>query len=158
MQEINPVNVLLHDIKATKGHNGHSTPLPQIEDEAEKSRGASPGWRDYFKWERLTMPSGRTIEKGLVLTPTMGLSIILALSGIFGTMYYRMSDTIKTQSETVAKQNELLIRLDQRFIDKATHDDQRFQKIESGFESVYAWQQVTNKEMAKLQIGQVGRR
>lgn len=104
----------------------------------------------YFQWETLTV-AGRVIDKGLVLTPTMGLTIVLALGGIFGTMWWRMSDTIHDQSKTIATQNELLIRLDQRLLDKGTSDDQRFQKLEHKFESVEAWQGVTNREIVKLQ-------
>lgn len=96
--------------------------------------------------------AGRVIEKGLVLTPTMGLTIVLALGTIFGTFYWRMSDTINEQGKTINTQNELLIRLDQRLLDKGTHDDQRFQKLEHSFDSVEAWQGVTNKDIATIKV------
>lgn len=96
--------------------------------------------------------AGRVIEKGLVLTPTMGLTIVLALGTIFGTFYWRMSDTINEQGKTINTQNELLIRLDQRLLDKGMHDDQRFQKLEHSFDSVEAWQGVTNKDIATIKV------
>lgn len=98
--------------------------------------------------------AGRVINKGIVLTPTMALTLFLAMAGVMGTMYYRMTDTIAVQGQTISAQNELLIRLDQRLMDKNEHDNQRFQKLENKFDSVDAWQQVTNKDIAQIKARQ----
>lgn len=111
-------------------------------------------------WERITRlfpqpevleVAGRVINKGIVLTPTMALTLFLALAGVMGTMYWRMSDTIGEQGKTINSQNELLIRLDQRLIEKDKQDQRDDEKMEKRLQNIDAVQIVLGRDLIKLQ-------
>lgn len=55
--------------------------------------------------------AGRVIEKGLVVTPTMGLTIVLAIAGIAGGMYWRMNDRIEAKDQAYQEQRDMLIEI-----------------------------------------------
>lgn len=94
--------------------------------------------------------AGRAV-KGFVV-PHWAAGVLLAsILATGGFMYRSMSGQIADQGKVIDKQNELLIRLDQRLLDKGSHDSDRFEKLERKFESVEAWQGVTNKEIVRLQ-------
>jgi hypothetical protein len=65
-------------------------------------------------------------------------------------LYWTMSARIDAKDNAYQEQRDLLIRMDQRLMDKEKHDNERFQKLENRFESVEAWQQVTNKDLAQI--------
>lgn len=143
------VNVHTHAINARKRTNG-SEPLGPADDDSPED---SPFWeriKKLFPSPEVLNVAGRVIEKGLVLTPAMGLTIFLAFGSVVGAMYLRMDGAMKSQSETINKQNELLIRLDQRFIDKERHDLEYRQEVKDTLAEHMAWQQVTNKDLARL--------
>lgn len=107
-----------------------------------------PFWKRYFKWENLTV-AGREV-KGLVITPTMGLTLFLAIAGVVGAMHYRTADAIHAQTQEARELRDMVIRMDQRLMDKNTHDGEKFEQLDRRFNSTEAWQQVTNKELVLL--------
>jgi hypothetical protein len=117
--------------------------------------------RNLFKWEHNLTVAGRTIEKGWVIPQSLGLLLIATMLSCTGVLYWRIIDkqadqdrvaveARERQDKEIQKANELLIRLDQRLQDKDRHDQQKFQELEDEFDSVHAWQQVTNKDLARL--------
>ena len=159
------VNVELRAQRARERTNG-SGKLPRPVHSAEAVVD-----QDVTLWERIRrsiptpedlLVAGRAV-RGIVVTPTMGLTIVLALGTVIGTMYWRTSDRIDRQNtalqERIDRQNtsvqethDLLIRLGQRLIDKNERDNERFQNFDTRFGSVEAWQQVTNRDLATLGI------
>lgn len=107
-------------------------------------------WQRLFKWEKNLIVAGKTIEKGLVLTPTMGLTIILALASIGGTMYYRMSDQIKAKDEAYQQQRDMLIEIKTELKIQKEHELEYRQEQRQINGETQAWQQVTNKDIAQL--------
>lgn len=99
------VNVHTRALRAAERTNGDSGRLPEVFDSPEPK-----WWQRYFKWETLTV-AGRTIEKGLVLTPTMGLTVVLAIAAMMGTMYWRMSDRIEAKDSAYQQQRDMLIEI-----------------------------------------------
>lgn len=93
--------------------------------------------------------AGRQV-KGWIVPQPLGIALILVILGSIGSLYWRMNDRIGQANDTIAKQNELLIRLDQRLLDKSDRDKEFRAEIYSKFESVMAWQEVTNKTLAKM--------
>ncbi len=92
-------------------------------------------------WENLVV-AGREI-KGFVIPQWAAGVLLAAIVSAFAFMY------MQNQA-----QRELLIRLDQRLSDKKENDDAQFMKLDNRFNSVDAWQQVTNKELLKIQLTQ----
>lgn len=90
-------------------------------------------------WENFTMSDGREL-KGFVIPPWVAAVMLTAFISAVGFLY--------SQNQT---QRELLIRVDQRLEDKTLHDNQEFLKMNGRFDSVEAWQSVTNKEIVRLQ-------
>lgn len=93
--------------------------------------------------------AGREV-KGLVITPTMGLTIFLALGTVIGGMYWRMNDVIQTDRQEARELRDMIIRMDQRLLDKNTTDGEKFEQLDRRFNSTEAWQQVTNKDLVLL--------
>lgn len=113
-------------------------------------------WHKYFKWEENLTVAGKTIEKGWVVPQPLGIALLLVILGGVGGLYWRIIDkqaeTDKAATTRYLEQREMLIRLDQRLIDKDTHDREKIQELRDALGSVEAWQQVTNKEIVKLQL------
>jgi hypothetical protein len=90
-----------------------------------------------------------------VVPQPLGIALLLVILGGVGSLYWRIADkqveADKAATTRYIEQREMMIRLDQRLIDKNIHDGQRFEQLDNRFNSVEAWQQVTNKEIVKLQ-------
>lgn len=71
--------------------------------------------------------AGRTIEKGWVVPQPLGIALILVMISGTAFLYWRIIDKQdamdKVYSAEMAKQHELLVRLDQRLIDKQAQDE-----------------------------------
>lgn len=113
-----------------------------------------PWWRKHFQWERNLTVAGRIIEKGWVVSQGMGIALIVVMLGGVGGLYWRIIDKQAEAGKETQSVRELLIRLDQRLIDKNEHDSQRFQQIEQRItdtqEHQAAVETVTNKEISQL--------
>lgn len=97
--------------------------------------------------------AGREV-KGWVVPQQLGIAlIVLIISGAVG-MYWRMDSKIEAATkaaEVTAKENhDLLIRLDQRLIDKSDHDEESDERLEKRFQNVEAVQIVLGRDIAKL--------
>jgi hypothetical protein len=107
----------------------------------------------WFKWERITL-AGKVIEKGWVVPQPLGIALLLVLLGGVGSLYWRLTDKATEQSAQTQAVREMLIRLDQRLIDKNDHDNQRFQQLEQQIEGSKSHQaaieSLFNKEIAQL--------
>lgn len=109
-------------------------------------------WERNFKWEKNLTVGNRTIEKGWVIPQQLGVAlIVLIITGVVG-MYWVMDARIDAKDNAYQEQRDMLIEIKTELKIKKEHDDQRFRKMETEFESVHAWQQVTNREMAKIQL------
>jgi hypothetical protein len=98
----------------------------------------------------LSLGGGVGLDKGWVIPQQLGIALIILILGGVGTLYWTMSARIDAKDNAYQEQRDLLIRMDQRLMDKEKHDNERFQKLENRFESVEAWQQVTNKDLAQI--------
>lgn len=96
-------------------------------------------WHKYFKWETLTV-AGRVIEKGLVVTPTMGLTIVLAIAGIAGGVYWRMNDRIEAKDQAYQEQRDMLIEIKTEL------------KIQKEHEVEFKRKQIEDNELQDLKI------
>ena len=80
----------------------------------------------WFHWEPLTV-AGRVIEKGWVVPQPLGIALLVVILGGVGSLYWRIVDKQNAQDVTVnsklQEQRDLLIRLDQRLMDKQSVDD-----------------------------------
>lgn len=83
--------------------NGHAEAPP---DPPETS-----WWSKNFKWESLTMPSGRTIEKGFVVSPQIAGIFLVAFLGMVGWAY--KSSTADSR-ETLIAITEMKTMLNER--------------------------------------------
>lgn len=113
-------------------------------------------WNRHFKWEKNLTVAGRVIEKGWVVPQPLGIALLLVILGGVGALYWRIIDkqaeTDKAATARYMEQREMLIRLDQRLIDKDTHDREKQQEVQQQLGSIEAWQQVTNKEIVALKV------
>lgn len=146
-----------HDVHSrtldARRRNGHASRLSEVRHIAQPQSNVT-------LWERLKLSftseildvAGRVV-KGFVVPHWAAGVLLAAILAAGGAMYRSMSGQIADQGKVINSQNELLIRLDQRLIDKGTNDRDRFEKLERKFDSVEAWQGVTNKEIVKLQSG-----
>lgn len=86
--------------------------------------------------------AGRTINKGWVLPQPLGIALILTIISGVGAIYWRTTDRIDKQSEVftevfskeMREQRDLMIRLDQRLIDKTVHDAEEQRKVKEATE------------------------
>jgi len=71
--------------------------------------------------------AGRTIEKGWVVPQPLGIALLVVILGGVGSLYWRIIDKQNAQDVMVnsklQEQRDLLIRLDQRLMDKQSVDD-----------------------------------
>lgn len=119
-----------------------------------------PWWKRYFKWETLTV-AGRTIEKGWVVPQALGVALIIFILGTAmttlgaaGALYWRVTDAVELQSGETRNLRELVIRLDERMIQKDNNDKERNNDLREELESIKSHQaaieSVMNKEIAQL--------
>lgn len=122
---------------------------------------AAPWWSldRWINWENLTV-AGREV-KGFVVKPfvagliTTVAGVLLAASiTITFAVYSGMSNRIQQQNEAhsraLQEQRDLLIRLDQRLIDKSDRDQEYRRETKDKFDSIDAWQGVTNKNIEQI--------
>src|SRR2546421_3574961 len=102
-------------------------------------------FRRWFSTEVIAL-AGKEVRAWMLPQP-LGIALIIVLLGGVGSIYWRMNDRITAQEGQISKQNELLIRLDQRLQDKGDRDKEFREETNGHFESVAAWQQVTNKNL-----------
>lgn len=98
--------------------------------------------------EELTV-AGRAV-KGLVVTPTMGLTIILAIATMMGGLYWRMSDQIEAKDTAYQQQRDMLIEIKTELKLSKEHEAEARQRLEQQIGDLAAWQQVTNKDLARV--------
>jgi hypothetical protein len=80
-----------------------------------------------FKWENLTV-AGRDV-KGIVVTPAMGLTIVLALGGLLGAGYRSLQGDIAEQRREARESRDLMIEVRTQLKMKDSYDQQEFQKL-----------------------------
>lgn len=109
MQPITEFNVLSHEIRATKGHNGQAVALQEVKHEPrtlwERMVALLPSP------EEITVAGGKIVQKGIVLTPTMALTLLVAICAALGTVYWRMSDRIDAKDAAYQAQRDMLIEM-----------------------------------------------
>lgn len=104
-----------------RGSNGSHVVVDEILQPPSTSRWTR--FRDrYFKWENLAV-AGRTIEKGWVIPQGLGIALIVLMLGGISGLYWRMSEKVVEQNGKLQDQRELLIRMDQRLMDKQSTDE-----------------------------------
>lgn len=148
---IDNVNVRTHAQRAAErvGTNGrlqHVVHAPQpsyVEALLDKLR-------NQFSPEVLDV-AGRAV-KGFVVPHWAAGVLLAAILASGGFMYRSMSGQIEAQSKTIADQTALLIRLDQRLIDKDVHDGERVEEFQKKFQNVDAVQIVMNRDIQTLKI------
>lgn len=90
--------------------------------------------------------AGREV-KGWVVPQPLGVALIVTVLGVGGYMY-------KSNAADVREQRDLLIRLDQRLIDKNAHDQERYQRMEQRIDDTQGHQRavetVMNSKLADL--------
>lgn len=117
--------------------NGHSTAktLPKI----VQADNWFTRFKSRFQWESLVV-AGREV-KGFVV-PGWAAGVILAsMIGAFGFMY--------NQNQT---QKEMLIRLDERLIERNDRDRERKEELEKRLQNIDAVQIVLRRDLAKLEV------
>lgn len=60
-------------------------------------------FESFFPWE-IFMVAGREV-KGIVLTPVMALTLFLAMFGVTGTVYWRLSDKLQETHDLLIQKN-----------------------------------------------------
>lgn len=80
-------------------------------------------WKRWFEWEHNLIVAGRTIEKGWVVPQGLGIALIILMLGGVSGLYWRMSEKVIEQNSKLQDQRELLIRMDQRLMDKQSTDE-----------------------------------
>lgn len=127
-QQVNVHDRALRAAARTMGVSG--TLQPQMQ--RGEPEPLQPWWKQYFRWENLTV-AGRNIEKGWVVPQPLGIALLLVILGGVGSLYWRITDkqieADKTATARYMEQREMMIRLDQRFIDKDIHDNQERKQI-----------------------------
>lgn len=129
--------------------------------DAESSLPAGePWWKKYFRWETLTV-AGRTIEKGWVVPQALGVALIvfilgasLTTLGSAGALYWRVTEAVEQQSSETRDLREIVIRLDERMIQKDNSDKERFNDMKEELEGAKSHQaaieSVMNRQFAEL--------
>lgn len=97
--------------------------------------------------------AGRTIEKGWVLPQPLGIALLLLIITSVGAMYWRMDSKIESHNTAKSKleqdNHDLLIRLDQRLIDKEKHDAEKKEELEKRLQNIDATQIVLARDIIK---------
>lgn len=107
-------------------------------------------WKQYFKWEKNLTVAGRTIEKGWVVPQPLGIAlIVLILSGVAG-LYWTMSARIEAKDNAYQEQRDMLIEIKTELKIQKEHELEYRDEVKDKLGDLEAWQQVTNKDLAKL--------
>lgn len=99
--------------------------------------------------------AGREIKNGWVIPQPLGIALIIFILGGTGGLYWRMSDNIALQNKALSDQKEMIIRLDQRLIDKNDRDQEFRQEIKNdlnmALQNEDAVNKVNEKRLARLE-------
>ena len=100
--------------------------------------------------EEITVAAGKVVQKGIVLTPTMCLALVLAIAGMVGGMYWRMDGRIEAKDQAYQEQRDMLIEIKTELKIAKEHEIEARQRLERQIGDLAAWQQVTNKDLARI--------
>ena len=103
-----------------------------------------------FKREDLTV-AGREIKNGWVIPQPLGIALIIFILGGVGGLYYRMSDNIAIQNKALTDQREMLIRLDQRLLDKDERDRENKEELSKRLQNIDALNIAQGRDLARLE-------
>jgi len=104
--------------------------------------------RSLFKWEDLIV-AGREV-KGIVLTPTMTLTLVLAIASGCGVVYWRMSDRMDAYQKSNDSNHDLLIRLDQRLLDQKEQQKKDDEELSKRLQNIDALNIAQGRDIATL--------
>lgn len=118
-------------------------------------------WDRFFKWERHITVANKVIEKGLVITPQMGLGIVLAFLTALGGMYWRTTDKIDSAKESQTKEMQAIrdmmietkTRLDERSNYQKEAESKRERDQEAARQLDQVWRETMSQRMSKLEVG-----
>lgn len=149
MQNANEINVdvsVRADRAKQRNRNGHRLEVAAVSPEPDAPL-PTKSWRDFFRWENLTV-DGREV-KGFVVSPQIAGIFLVAFLGMLGWAYKSTTADSRETLKAITRMETLL--------EERTRTFERGQdKMEERFGSVEAWQQVTNKEIVKLQLQRQG--
>jgi hypothetical protein len=136
---------VLHGEKWAATQNGHGSEvaLPQLLPSSLWSK-----VRSLFKWEDLIV-AGREV-KGIVLTPTMTLTLVLAIASGCGMVYWRMSDRMDAYQKSNDSNHDLLIRLDQRLLDQKEQQKKEDEDLAKRLQNIDALNIAQGRDIATL--------
>jgi hypothetical protein len=113
-----------------------------------------PWWERLFTWEKLSV-AGKEV-KGLVVTPTMGLTIFLALGTVIGGMYYRTTGAIEQQSQEMRDIRDMTIemktRLDERTSAQKEAESERKREQRAEQDEARIWRETMGRRMDKVEL------
>lgn len=109
-----------------------------------------PWWTQLFKWENNLIVSGRTIEKGWVIPQPLGIALILLILSGVGTIYWRLDSRIDAKDQAYQEQRDMLIEIKTELKLSKEHEAEARQRLEHQLGDLAAWQQVTNKDLARI--------
>lgn len=114
-----------------------------------------PWWRKLFTWENLVV-AGREV-KGLVITPTMGLTLFLAIAGTVGAMHYRTADALTVQSQEMRQIRDMTIEMKARLDERTNHQKEAESKREreqrDSEEIAKVWRETMTHRMNRIDGG-----
>lgn len=114
-----------------------------------------PWYKRLLEPENLIV-AGREV-KGIVVTPAMGLTLILALGGLLGAGYKSLASDISEQRKEARESRDLMIEVKTRLEMKDNYDKQEFQKvhdrIQGALDHQAAIESLVNKQFAELKKG-----
>lgn len=93
--------------------------------------------------------AGREV-KGFVVSPTIAAVLLGAMISAVGVVYWRMSDRVAEQNRQLQSQNELLIRLDQRLLDKNERDKEKKEELEKRLQNIDAFQIALTRDFERI--------
>ena len=95
--------------------------------------------------------AGREIKNGWVIPQPLGIALIIFILGGVGGLYYRMSDNIAIQNKALTDQREMLIRLDQRLLDKDERDRENKEELSKRLQNIDALNIAQGRDLARLE-------
>lgn len=130
-------------------HNGNGSSAARTLQEALHLPKES-WWAKNFKWEKDLTVAGRTVEKGWVIPQQLGIAlIILILSGLAG-LYWTMDSRIDAKDAAYQQQRDMLIEIKTELKLAKEHEVEARERLERQIGDLAAWQQVTNKDLARI--------
>jgi hypothetical protein len=136
-QNISDVNVAVHRQEARDRVRATSRLQEAVQTTPTTIRWYERLWGRIFTRENLIV-AGREIKNGWVVPQALGVALILVIISGTSVLYWRIIDKQASQdkafSDKFERQNELLIRLDQRLIDKSIHDAEEERKTKEANE------------------------